>query len=516
MTIEVEIQSSGFKDLTVPVSLKRGDDLLSTQQTLLPSHESVTITFKTKPDAIGEFVYTVSIPEFSGEAVLDNNERSFVVKVIRDKIRVLQVAGRPSWDERFLRQHLKENPNVDLISFFILRTPNDDPQVSEKELSLIPFPTDKIFDTELHTFDVVIFQNFDYRPYRMARYLPNIRDAVRDGLGFVMLGGPQSFAGGGYRGTAIEEILPVQLDQPGTVESPAQLTLTPVGLVHPITQLGRNKLSELWQDLPAWPRVNTTGPLNPDASVLVNATSKDSRVQAMPLISVSEVGKGRTMAISSDSMWRWRFSDSQDGGASERAYHRFWSNSLRWLVRDPEHARVQVLPTRYRFETNSTASASVRVLNQDYQPAGNRPVRVTLFRSGNTVVIEDVVTAENGTARLQWEHLRPGAYRIQAQAQLLSGESTEGQGVFVIESQTLERMSSAPNPPLLRSIANATGGSSGPLSPQTFENPNVVAPEVIEVDRRRNTELWDNGWALLLMLGLFGGDWALRRRAGYL
>ena len=65
-------------------------------------------------------------------------------------------------------------------------------EVSENELSLIPFPADKIFDTELHTFDVVIFQNFDFRPYYMARYLKNIREAVEGGLGFVMLGGEQS------------------------------------------------------------------------------------------------------------------------------------------------------------------------------------------------------------------------------------------------------------------------------------------------------------------------------------
>ena len=236
----------------------------------------------------------------------------------------------------------------------------------------------------------------------------------------------------------------------------------------------------------------------------------------MPLISVSEVGKGRTMAISSDSMWRWRFADNQDGGASERAYHRFWSNSLRWLVRDPEHARVQVLPTRYRFETDAKAAATVRVLNQKYQPAANRPVRVTLFRSGSTVQVKDVTTGPNGTSRVEWDRLKPGAYRVQAKTQLASGEAAEGQGVFVIESQTLERMASAPNPPLLKAIAEATGGKAQPLSSGFFDSPNVVAPEVIEVDRRRNTELWDNGWALALMLGLFAGDWALRRRAGYL
>ena len=179
MEIQVTLDSTGFDGATVPVSLKRGNELLTTEQVVLRGPNELVLSFETKPDAVGEFIYAVEIPVFAGEAVPENNIHSFVVKVIRDKIRVLQVAGRPSWDERFLRQHLKENPNVDLISFFILRTPNDNPQVMDKELSLIPFPTNKIFDTELHTFDVVIFQNFDYRPFNMAHFLPNIREAVR-------------------------------------------------------------------------------------------------------------------------------------------------------------------------------------------------------------------------------------------------------------------------------------------------------------------------------------------------
>ena len=147
---------------------------------------------------------------------------------------------------------------------------------------------------------------------------------------------------------------------------------------------------------------------------------------------------------------------------------------------------------------------------------GNTKSRRARVDNGSTTSSAWRTTAQNGTARLQWDHLKPGAYRIQAQTQLTTGESAEGQGVFVIESQTLERMTSAPNPPLLEAIADATGGRSAPLSSATFESPKVIAPEVIEVDRRRNTELWDNAWALILMLGLFAGDWALRRRAGYL
>jgi hypothetical protein len=44
----------------------------------------------------------------------------------------------------------------------------------------------------------------------------------------------------------------------------------------------------------------------------------------------------------------------------------------------------------------------------------------------------------------------------------------------------------------------------------------TVDPEVVEVDRRRNIELWDNAWALVALVAIFAVDWALRRRSGYL
>src|SRR4029079_4238345 len=90
-----------------------------------PGTTDYRLTFAFTPERVGKYVYEISTPILDGEAIAENNARSFLLKVIRDKIRVLQVAGRPSWDERFLRGLLKRDPNVDLISFFILRTPSD-------------------------------------------------------------------------------------------------------------------------------------------------------------------------------------------------------------------------------------------------------------------------------------------------------------------------------------------------------------------------------------------------------
>src|SRR5262249_17195 len=126
------------------------------------------IPFEFTPDRVGKYVYEISTPVLPGEALATNNARSFVLKVIRDKIRVLQGGGEPSGDQRFLRSMLKRDPNVDLISFFILRTPTDLQMAPQTELSLIQFPTRELFEEELKSFDVIILQNFNYGPYFVA------------------------------------------------------------------------------------------------------------------------------------------------------------------------------------------------------------------------------------------------------------------------------------------------------------------------------------------------------------
>ena len=131
--------------------------------------------------------------------------------MIRDRVRVLHLSGRPSWDERFLRAMLRRDPNVDLVSFFILRTETDEQPWNRNDLSLIPFPTYEIFEEQLRSFDLVIFQNFNYAPYGVEPFLPNVRDYVEGGGALAMVGGDLSFASGGYGATALRDVLPVEL-----------------------------------------------------------------------------------------------------------------------------------------------------------------------------------------------------------------------------------------------------------------------------------------------------------------
>src|ERR1051325_151582 len=141
---------------------------------------------------------------------------------------------------------LKSNPNVDLISFFILRTQDSISLVPNDEMSLIPFPTRELFEQQLPSFDLIILQDFEYLPYGIGDFLENIRSYVEGGGGLAMLGGPASFTSGGYYGTPVAAALPVELYGPfdaGPVLDVQRFTpqLTEAGLVHPVTSLRRSE-----------------------------------------------------------------------------------------------------------------------------------------------------------------------------------------------------------------------------------------------------------------------------------
>ena len=520
LTVDATIAMTGLASQSLAVTLLREGKPVATQNIDVHSDKPVHVVFRDKPDKVGSTAYSVQVPLPVGDALPRNNTRHFVVQVARDKTRILHVAGRPSWDERFLRQYLQQNANIDLVSFFILRTPENDMSIPEQELSLIPFPVGKLFTTELASFDVVIFQNFDFRLYQMQSYLQNIAQATRGGLGFVMIGGNDSFAEGGYVGTPMEDILPVRLPQApqtGPILQALAPKLSDAGLHHPLTDLtlGTGDVAEAWQNLPRWTGANHIAGLMPSACSLVeDAHLRDAQGAAMPLLAAMEVGNGRSVAIATDAMWRWRFHPG-DGGRGERAYQRLWANTLRYLVKDPEQQRVLVTPQKSTFEPHESIPLQLSALGRDYKKLPFAQLAVSVTKVGEAPVAPiDVKVGAEGNVLHTVAPLPDGAYRVVARTSAQGQQVGAGSAVFVVQPHNTEWVDTAPRPALLHDIAAASGGKSLQPGPNTWDKLAHRDSDVVELDRRHTVELWDNGFAFLLGALIWGGEWALRRQRG--
>ncbi|WP_243337257.1 glutamine amidotransferase [Anaeromyxobacter soli] len=519
VTVDVTLRARGFSDEEVRLVLRReGAVVASATVRLERGRDRYTVPLSFAPDATGTFVFTVAAPVFPGEAVVENNARSFVLRVIRDRVRVLLVAGRPSWDVRFLRGLLKQDPNVDLVSFFILRS-NADDAGPQQDLSLIPFPVAEIFGEQLRTFDAVVFVNFAYAPYRgleIERFLPALREYVRGGGALAMVGGEQSFGDGRYGETALAEILPVApIDGSSMAEGEIAPRLTSEGKRHPVTSLAPGDAANegVWRGLPPVTAVNLTHALAPGAgaSVLLEAPAVLVEGRPAPLVAVREVGEGRTLAVATDATWRWGFL-AAESGQGNRAYLRFWNQALRWLVRDPGLAPLQVEPDAPAVEPGAPVGIAVTSRRPDFGPAaGDRVAAELVDDDGRSVARGEAVAGEDGVARVELVAPGPGAYKIVAHGR--DGEVATG--AVAVRGSGPEDSDAAPRPELLSALAEATGGAFSALPGGRLPDLKLADPEVVEIGRRKSVPVWDRWWYLAALAGVLAVEWVLRRRWGY-
>lgn len=515
--IQVTLRHHGFSGSEAKLTLLEDGKTVAVTSVGLTDELSTVAEFTFEPKEVGKHIYTVRVPVHPDERIEDNNRVDFAINIIRDRIRVLQVAGKPSWDERFVRRLLKQNPSVDLISFFILRSRSDNINAGPGELSLIPFPTRELFTEELHTFDIVILQDFNYRAYQMGTYLKNIRDFVTEhGGGLILIGGELSFSEAAYANTPVADVLPVRLfSGPGHIdEAPFRPALTAAGRTHPITQLGTLARGDNpFASLPKLQGVNLVESILPEGQVLLSHPSLRASGSAQPVLAVREVGKGRTMSVFTDSTWRWSLPHVGEGGRGD-VHRKIFANGLRWLIRDPELSRLQLTAAENVVVSAKPANILVQTFDPKYRALPNKTVKFTLVpldaAAGKARQWEDV-TGSDGRTRLYLDDLLPGAYRLRAVA-TLNGVTARATEAFVISKGSLESKHLEPSREIADILATASGGQVVSLS----EDPEF---EFVHHDRRRvhhqtTRPLWDTWWVALL-LGLVAGlEWWWRRRSG--
>jgi uncharacterized membrane protein len=530
VTIEAVIRQHGLPDRQIELTLTRDGRPVATRSVILRGdHSEERVPFEWLPDHPGNFVFQISTPVLGGEALASNNSQVFTVKVIRDRIRVLHLCGRPSWDQRFLRAMLRRDPNVDLVSFFILRTETDDQPWNRNELSLIPFPTYEIFEEQLKSFDLVIFQNFNFAPYGVEPFLPGVRDYVEGGGALAMIGGDLSFASGGYGSTALRDVLPVELPPTSPFGAPAgndadittdafRPKLTAEGRGHPVTSLvlDPHENESQWSRLPPLEGVNRVPRVRPGATTLLShPTLKADGGKPAPVLVVGDEGKGRSLALLTDTAWHWGFLAAGEGDDG-RAFQRFWENAIRWLVRDPALTLLRMELDRVEYRRNQPPSARIRAMHPDYSPAQNVEIGLEVMAAeadaqGKPLRQLSAVTNQDGEAHVDLGALPPGAYRLVGRA-TLEGRAVVEDKTFVVRAEGRELEDVAFRDRVLREIASASGGS---YRTEDLDGVTIRDPREVRVGRQRSVEIWSSPLLLALGIILLTSEWYLRRRAGH-
>lgn len=525
--VRVVVRRLGAAGGPVPVRLfggPGGDVPIAERVVEVPEDGTAEVSFEVNLTELGRALFTVSIPTPAGDAVPENDRRALLTRVVRDHLRVLHVAGQPSWDQRWLRGFLERDPTMDLISFFILRSGTDMVMADASELALIPFPTDELFSEHLGSFDVVFFQNFEYAPYAMEIYLPRIREYVERGGSFAMIGGPLSFSAAGYAETEIQDILPVEVLPRSTPASVATTSdrFRPVvargAERHPLVMLGADPSTsaDAWAALAPLQGLNVVARSRPDAHVLLtHPTDRAGSGEPLPVLATYEPGRGRTLAIMTDTTWRWGITS---GGATGDAsfYERFWDRALRWLARDPTLDPVRVTTDRERYGAGARLEVRGTLRDPMHAPlALDGPARLVLLDDQDHEVSAPSAVTLDETGAFEASVAAPasaGGFRVRVTGRS-HGEDVLAEEPFVVETGGDELADPRARPELLEELSRATEGAH-------YRGEDGV-PALSELDATRvrtlGTDLvrpFASAWALLLVAGVLGIEWILRRRWG--
>lgn len=514
VAVAAEVRWSGYQDKTVSVSLRQGEDLLQEKKIeLTAGARSQTVGLQFVPTRVGVVVCTVEIPPEPDELRADNNLKTFEVEVTRARKKVLLVEKFPRWEWRFLKNAIYLDPDFDLTTILF----NGVGRPSEGDFYLTSFPTTK---RDLYEFEVIIFGDVpatEFTPEQLQLVASYVDEK---GAPFVMISGEQ-YAPWTYKGTEIEKLLPVVLDDSARGKTGVyfdegfNMELTAEGWDSPIMLLSEvpEDNERVWMSMPPSHWCASVERAKPGATVLATHPFLSNRYGKLPLIATQHYGNGKTMIVNIDSTWRWRLEHG------DIVHYRFWGNVLRWIIATPLEGKgkyVTLSSDKETVQLGETVTLDAKVVDKEYYPFHKGEVFVEItdpFGRAQRLPME-MTDARRGMYQVKHAVRAPGVYRIQSVVPALGEEGFQAAINVTVESVSLERNSLQMNRDVLEGIAAKTGGSF-----HTIETAAAI-PDRIPSLQREFTEvklrsLWDSSYAIIAFVGLMTLEWFLRKRKGY-
>ena len=536
LPVRAIINSSGYDGREVQVSLMQGEGqtqgsplLDSVFLTLDSQNGEQMVDLQLKPQQEGTFNFSVTVPVAPEELTDQNNVYPFFIKVVKTKLNVLYIDGRPRWEYAFLKRALQRDPNVESTCLAVAGA-DTRPQ----------FPTTR---RELFPYDVLILG--DIKPsFFSSGQLSMIDDFVSDrGGSVIFLAGRHSLGSlgradlegfPGFGESVLQGMLPMEVGPGGArqVKGAFNPVLTQEGLRHPITRLSDDQVENaaIWRDLPVLTQFYAGTGIKLGATALAEHVGAGFR--ARPVIVSQRYGKGIVLMITSDSLWRWAFGAYAFGG-DDSHYRRFWSGTIRWLASIRTEAdRVNIETDKGSYHRDEKVRVTVYVYDESYAPVSDAQLKVEMqmpdpasdsfsFLEVGDPTFEkrrfssDLKFTSNGSGRYSTEFIpaRDGHYKINVEAHHAGGLLGRSSAEFTVQTTALEFQNPQLKEAYLKNLADISDGSYHHLRDISDLPSSIRELSDIHVSIRERG-LWDNGIVLMIAVALLGAEWLLRKRKG--
>jgi uncharacterized membrane protein len=548
--VTVSLRSPGYSNETVPVQIFHENELVAIDSVQLNgASQQVELDFT--PKQKGFQVYEARVPAQRGEWLVSNNRRLFGLEVIDPTIRVIYMEGTPQQPNspipewKYLKSALESDPNIKVTTLYRefgakgqrLNTIDTDPETGEK-IYPVEHPRHGFPETlaGLLEYDVIIHSDIRKESFS-SEQLENMARLVQEfGGGFVMIGGNSAFGKGGYHRTILDRIIPVAMHQQNDSDArPFHMRVPNAVWSHPIIALGEDRAETqlIWtKKFPLLYGCNLVDRAKPGAIVLGDDPSNPGVAGPRLILAVQNIGKGRSMAFTSDTTRTWgkdfetqwgeRINPAlplSESNCDSRYYRQFWVNAIRWLaagrIGRTNNAVTMELAESY-CAPNEKVQVNVHVRDKVSREISNADVAILLASGGKTNVVGKA--SFDGSKRAYVTDIQlpaSGRFIVMATASTRDTRLGDDRQLLICEGADREMADLRARPDLMASIAKISGGKvlSATESEAGLVNSVFYNAPPVTVEYRRNP-LWDRSWWLAGLLGLLGVEWAVRRLNG--
>lgn len=512
--VDVLLTHHGFAGARVPVVVEDGGVILAQDTVSLRRGGEPTVArLRFSLDEAGLRRIRVRVPTQEGEAVTRNNARDVSVEVRSGRRKILYFEGEPRFEVKFLRRAIADDPNVQVV---VLQRTADN-----KFLRLDVDGPDELIDgfpdtrEELFAYDGLVLGSVE-ASFFTPDQLRMIADFVSQrGGGLLVLGGRNALAEGGYRGTAVDEVLPVVLEEaapdPRAAYTEVAVRPTPSGRSHPAAQLRTGEVTpdSLWEALPPLSTLNRIERVKPGATpLLVGVHPGAERV----VLAHQRFGRGKALAFAVQDSWMWQM--HADVPLDDESHETLWQQLLRWLV-EGVPTQLEVQAARDAVEPGERVRITAHVLDSTYLAINDASVVASITSPAGEVEQRTMAWTvdDDGLYATDLVPDRPGRWAVDISA--ASEGAIIGSRVVHVEAGPgdAEYFDAGRRAAVLDRLAEETGGRS--YTPATVSRlPEDLRYTGAGVRITEAHDLWDMPLLFLLLLGLVGAEWSYRRLRG--
>ena len=498
-------------------------------RTVRPSADGTfpPLVFQQKVEKSGPVTYIARIPPLDFESITSDNQRQSIppVDVLDDKMRILLIAGAPSYDYRYLARMLERDKAVD-VSCWLQSA--DVKAVRDGTTIITELPSSP---EEIYKYDAIVLLDVD--PAMLdTSWAAIVSTFVTERGGGLIYEAGNKYTGKFFRSPAtgpLVELLPVVPDPDAEIiineqgysqARPWPITLVDAAINDPLLRLADNSAENraIWAAIDGVYWHYPVRREKPVAQVLMRHSDPRMVGSFGPhvLFATQFAGAGLTAYLGFNSTWRWRKGD-------DKLFTRFWTQLLRYLVEGRAlggRSRCQIQTAKDQFQVGESVVVTVTALDEKFSPIIAPQLDLTVQEPSDIAdqpktpqsITLSPVAGRDGAYQGRFIPEHAGTWQLSLKLPAAPVPLTVARDLSVTESD-LEMRNTPLNRAALQQFAGATGGKYFDIDDASKVADLIPDRSRTYVVRERPRMLWDNGYLLAALVVLVSLEWILRKKA---